>query len=414
MLDDKFEQVIYLICKSLTNSEISKLELYREVKNGLVTLFGDVEPIKKLTIFNQQEDFNDILNFVVTILIELGIIIQKNESNNPNLISYKWYGIKGFTKKYLSSSGLIIKKMMFEELLNFEKQIQIFTRIFISYLVINVNANIDIELTQHLSYKCNLIGHEVHVDKIIAILMFLDFISANEKKLILNLDLFNRGASGLKNVKNIMDETILRPLYTEPEQFTICHNETILKKVSYWETQIKAIHTEREKKMREKIIEKNKKYEKKPQEEEKKIKEEIPENIVNNLICSEEKLNEKMNESGFALLKGDNWSYLMKKLNCIIGRLAEKHSLRGFVCENQEITYDLDVNLGSHKRISKQHAFISFNFSENCFEIKNISKKFCLQVNGEDVLPGNEMPLSSRSVIKIGHKEFYFLLPIEN
>ena len=74
-------------------------------------------------------------------------------------------------------------------------------------------------------------------------------------------------------------------------------------------------------------------------------------------------------------------------------------------------TWDIDVDLGPVKKVSKQHALILYNFQIGSFEIKNISKKFTIKVNGELMNYNEEMPLLNKSVIVIGNQEFYFLLP---
>lgn len=440
MIDDKYEQVLYSVCKSLINSEtmLSRLELYREVINCMVNMFGESEPIKNIQICGKVEEFTNVLDFCLIILTELGLIQKKSENmpnSNVTSFNFKWNGIKGFTRKYLSSEGIINTSKLFEELTSKEKQLQIFTRIFISYLIMNVNSAIDIEFTRHLTDKCKLNGFEYQVDKIISTLLFISFISTNSSTLILNLELFNQGAKNLIHPGNIMEEQKFRPLYIEPEQFNSFHNDILINKSILWQNLINDVQKERERKIKEKMIEKNKKFEKASS----KIATELT-NLSNNqtlkytknevnsnnnlvdmiqtesdkaaeaLVTTVDKVTDKFKESGYAMLKGSNWTYYMKDLCCIIGRAPEISELK---LENTpELTWEVDISLGKHKHVSKQHALIAYNFDDSCFEVKNLSKKYKLQLNGEEIKPGEEMPLSSKSIITIGNQEFTFFLPL--
>lgn len=449
MIDSKYEQLLFSVCKSLIASEtlLTKIELYRDVTNSMVNLFGETEPIRKLNICGKEEDFADSLNFCLIVLIELGLIQQKevpsltNSYNSSTTVdSYKWNGIKGFTKKYLATNGLIASSQLYEDINSFEKQIQIFTRIFLCYLIVGYNNSIDLEFTSHLTEKCNLVGQENQVDKIIATLLFTYFISTQEQSLTLNIELFNYSAEGLVNPKNIMEEQKLRPLFTEPEQFNKYHNDLINKRISIWEELITNVQGERERKHKEKLMMKNKKYDKNNNTNNNNTtqgsnynskitlnlnnsvnnnninenNDDISEKIAENLVSTVDKVKEKLQESGFALLKGKDFSYYMKELSCIIGRSPYNSNNKASErknYENENITWDVDLNLGNHKKISKQHALIAFNFEDSCFEIKNLSKKYKLLVNEEEVYPGEELPLSSKSVITIGNKDIIFLLP---
>ena len=142
------------------------------------------------------------------------------------------------------------------------------------------------------------------------------------------------------------------------------------------------------------------------------------------------RFNKENSEIGFALLKGNNWCYYMKKLYCIIGRAPVKFGIQmnssgnsknnknetnliSAVSDNSgNTTWHIDVDLGQNKRISKQHGIIAYNFHTCSFEILNISKNFPIKVNGEIINYGEDMPLTSKSLINIGNQEFYFLLSI--
>ena len=122
-----------------------------------------------------------------------------------------------------------------------------------------------------------------------------------------------------------------------------------------------------------------------------------------------EKFNNDNNDVGFALLKGNNWVYYIKKLHCIIGRSPMKFKRASNPIHTK---WAVDLDLGPKaKKVSKQHALIAYNFLINSFEIKNISKKFNIKVNGEIMNYNEEMILTNKSVIYIGNEDFYFLLP---
>jgi len=106
----------------------------------------------------------------------------------------------------------------------------------------------------------------------------------------------------------------------------------------------------------------------------------------------------------------------MKKLYCIIGRSPVKN---GVLLNNdlidtdmQNTTWLIDVDLGQQRKVSKQHALICYNFFHSVFEIKNLSKKFKIKVNGESLNYGEETQLTNKSLIQISNQDFYFLLPL--
>jgi hypothetical protein len=113
-------------------------------------------------------------------------------------------------------------------------------------------------------------------------------------------------------------------------------------------------------------------------------------------------------DEGFAMLRCANWGYYIKKLYCIIGYKPIKHDNVSNKCNT---TWEVDVDLGHIKNVSKQHALIVYNFQIKSFEIKNLSKKFPIRVNGVQMNYNEEMPLSHKSIINIGNQEIFFLLP---
>ena len=127
--------------------------------------------------------------------------------------------------------------------------------------------------------------------------------------------------------------------------------------------------------------------------------------IKNNYITIDEL---KKGDEGFAMLRCANWGYCIKKLYCIIGYKPVKHDNISNKCYT---TWEVDVDLGHIKNVSKQHALIVYNFQKKSFEIKNLSKKFPIRVNGVHMNYNDEMTLSHKSIINIGNQEFFFLLP---
>ena len=138
----------------------------------------------------------------------------------------------------------------------------------------------------------------------------------------------------------------------------------------------------------------------------------LNENLKGNTNFSIEKItnvnNNKKGDIGFAMLRFSNWAYYIKKLFCIIGYKPIKHDNINL---KSNTLWEVDVDLGHASNISKQHALIAYNFELESFEIKNISQKFSLTVNGVKMNPNEEMILSNKSIIIIGNQEFYFFLP---
>lgn len=417
MTDNKFDQICYLCCKSLINADSfwSHPEIIHEVRNNMVKLFGEDENFVEVITFGSLEVFNDILNICLTVLWELGMILQKEDKGN---FFFKWQGIKGFIIKYLSANGVVLMSQSEADLVNFENnRIENFTRKVLTYLIIRRGASIGTELLESLMIECCLKGFENHIYKIISILLFLEFVVNFEGNLFLNINFFNYSADALSDPQNILSEIESRPFYTEPEKFTNLHNALILEKESSW-AHIIELSKNKSKQQQIKILKNNPKKSNFFKAETGQTKEEEKaetEAQADNLYCSKDKLRESISESGFALIKGNDWSFYMKEFMCIIGRTADKHAVRGFATDKflSKPNWELDIDLGQHKRISRQHALIAYNFEDSCFEIKNLSRRFPLKVNGELMKPHEEMPLSSKSSIMIGNQEFYFLLPKE-
>ena len=120
------------------------------------------------------------------------------------------------------------------------------------------------------------------------------------------------------------------------------------------------------------------------------------------------KLSDENEAAAFALLRGPDWIFYLKKTVCIIGRAPRKSNSESPV----RTFWEVDLDLGDGRKISKQHGAICYNFFAESFEIVNLSKKFPIKVNGESLKYWDYMPLTNRSIIQIGHAEFLFLLPM--
>jgi hypothetical protein len=54
-----------------------------------------------------------------------------------------------------------------------------------------------------------------------------------------------------------------------------------------------------------------------------------------------------------------------------------------------------------------------YNFEKEIFEIKNLSKKYPLYVNGDPLYQKDHpLPLGSKDVVSVGGETFVFLLPV--
>jgi len=114
------------------------------------------------------------------------------------------------------------------------------------------------------------------------------------------------------------------------------------------------------------------------------------------------------------MLQGKKWAYPMKSLAIIIGRAAfeeDKEAMK----ENEELVWHVDLEINSAIDISRQQAFIAYNFQKEQFEIKNLSENNEIYVNGKTVKHEHlAAPLDSSDLIQIGTEDFVFLLPMES
>jgi len=110
-------------------------------------------------------------------------------------------------------------------------------------------------------------------------------------------------------------------------------------------------------------------------------------------------------QGGYALLKGKTWQYLMTKPSAIIGRAATKDS-------SKKYKWEVDVDLSNSPSISRQHAVILYNYEDECFEIKCLSKKNPVKVGEYSYdFKDKACPLESKTLITLGGECFFFYLP---
>ena len=111
------------------------------------------------------------------------------------------------------------------------------------------------------------------------------------------------------------------------------------------------------------------------------------------------------------MFKGRNWRFFMQKLYCIIGRSPlnyKKKSNKNAL----KVVWQVDVDLGHIRKVSRQHALIIYNFEKEYFEIKCLSRKYPLYVNRKALtLHEDPIPLLSGSVVTISSENFFFLMP---
>jgi hypothetical protein len=111
---------------------------------------------------------------------------------------------------------------------------------------------------------------------------------------------------------------------------------------------------------------------------------------------------DEFKRAGFALLRADTWTYLIRNTHLIIGRKSSKGFTKWLV----------DLGISSSKAISRQHALIIYNFEDQIFEIQCLSKRYGIKVDGNFYKRSDgAIPLKHRTVVSIGKECFVFLLP---
>ena len=433
MNEESFKKVLYLIFKVLikNNGYLSQLEIFKDVINLLWKSFGikDTDLNVKLSQ-GKSEDFKDILNFALPILCELDLVSEKMENKS---FYFKWNSMKGFYKKY---SEMFKNEKDYEISESIEHRSQIYTRYFLLFLYKNKEKGICSREIDNLIAKCGLEGQFRYAEKIHVILHFINFIDRVAPNKESYYQLFTiKDKNGTETSSGV-----------NPEQILYKINQNIFKDDIY----INRILDEQElisiaDNFNAKILSKGVELNEKTEDTEDEIDElngypnidiNANSNTVNNTFLHKkttdplnvnmfsklevsipkgisikmplEKFKNENSDVGFAMLRGVNWIYYIKKLHCIIGRRPMKYNKP---TNPTNTSWEFDVDLGPGKKISKQHALIVYNFSVGSFEIKNLSKKFTIKVNGELMNYNEEMPLLSKSLIVIGNQEFYFLLP---
>lgn len=383
------KKFILLICKILiiNNGYLSQLEILKYALSHLYSnniLTSDIEA--KIRKDSKNEEYKNLLNFTLNILIELNLVTEKMENKS---YYFKWNSIKNFYRVYNNYYKNDIKDFEINESL--ESRNQIYTRYFLLHCLklfkINENLGISFEERKKLLEKCTLIDNIKTIKIMYLILNFLGFINIIKKE----NNLENENEIQYKIDSKIFNFITKDLNDDELNEINTNFNENILNK----EKELN-LHLNETTEKKEQIIQIE------PKEKKISLEENLPK-------ISLEKFNNDNNDVGFALLKGNNWVYYIKKLHCIIGRSPMKFKRASNPIHTK---WAVDLDLGPKaKKVSKQHALIAYNFLINSFEIKNISKKFNIKVNGEIMNYNEEMILTNKSVIYIGNEDFYFLLP---
>lgn len=101
------------------------------------------------------------------------------------------------------------------------------------------------------------------------------------------------------------------------------------------------------------------------------------------------------------MLRGKNWTYLLRNTHIIIGRAPVGES-----------KWLVDLDLGNSRYVSRQHALLVFNFEEQHFEIRVLSKKAKIKVDGRVYHHHDGAAvLKHHSVVSIHNISFVFVLP---
>lgn len=463
MNEENLKKVLYLILKVTieNNGFLSQLEIFRDVRLLMYKYFNIKENDLIVKIGQgRSEDFKDVLNFILTILGEIALVSQKMENKS---FYFKWTGFKGFRKKYMLEF-LANNESDFEMSESFEHRIQIFTRMILLNLFKNSQHKITFEEIENLIKQCGLDFQQRQIEKVYWILKFIGFMSSvnSEKNFLLNSQTVNPGNQNqvfalltnqckgdtvmFKMNDFILDENLIKD-NAVAEKMYVTFNEFILYNIHQWKDEIskneknESSIIQQDIKMDEEAsnvkletinsgMEKNLRDGQMLVDQESSTAHQITKaelSELENYKVNQTKFNSENDEIGFALLKGTNWCYYIKKLYCIIGRAPIKYgvplnSLSSNKNSNNKVapptenlgktTWHIDVDLGQNRKISKQHALVAYNFQTCSWEIQNLSKKYTLKVNGEDIKYGEDMPLTSKTLINIGNQEFYFLLPL--
>ena len=91
--------------------------------------------------------------------------------------------------------------------------------------------------------------------------------------------------------------------------------------------------------------------------------------------------------SGYALLRGRHWSYYLQSLSCIIGRSPTFSNSLMKSSSTPRVIWHCDLSLPAHTpKVSRQHALIIFNFQDQYWEIRCLSRKYGVRIGKSKVI----------------------------
>jgi hypothetical protein len=433
MNEENLKKILFLILKVIikNNGFLSQLEIFRDVRYYMQKFFNIKESDLVIKLpQGRSEDFKDILNFILTILCELAIVSQKMENKS---FYFKWIGFKGFRKKYLIEF-ILNNQTNFEMSDSFEHRIQIYTRMVIMELFKNLDTGVVFNTLEAFMKTCGLDNQLKHSEKIHWILRWINFLSDDKPNQIFTLLNSTKGEQVAFKLNKVLSEESLIKDNNYAEKFISSFNDFIISKFDQFNEIFKneagSKSSEMDVEMSDSGNLSGNKIKSLPVEDLNTFQTKSETNELDSMKQSISKFNSENEETGFAVLRGTNWCYYLKKLFCIIGRAPIKYGVavttlnklnkssntqQVIPVPNENLgntTWHVDLDLGQNKKISKQHALISYNFQTCSFEIVNLSKKYPIKVNGELINFGEDMPLSSKSLISIGSQEFVFLLAL--
>jgi len=148
---------------------------------------------------------------------------------------FKWLGLKGFRKKYLLKEFPVTYDLSE----SFEQKIQVYTRNLLLLTLEKKDQGITKEKVEEIKIKCGLEQQQKYVDRIQAILMFLDFIkkepsptsqTTSQIFVLQNYQLFKIN-SLYTNEALLIDENYVDKMH-------LSFNENILSKQNEWSNEI--------------------------------------------------------------------------------------------------------------------------------------------------------------------------------
>lgn len=108
-------------------------------------------------------------------------------------------------------------------------------------------------------------------------------------------------------------------------------------------------------------------------------------------------------KEGLAVLDSRTERFYVTKACSVIGREPS----RG----DAGVRWAVDIPVKNSRKCSKQHALILYNFETNKFEVKCISAKNSVEVDGRRVGAGDAaLPLDNGAVLTVGGEQFHFFV----